>query len=930
MLKATTSSISRALFAFSVGLATAAFLVIPYATPAQTPETIINGPCEICKPKSVEAANFDGGATDLVVGETATGEVTFYSGTGSGSGTDRLGSGTLVATSASSPEALASGDLMADSNRDLVVANADVNENEILIFPGNGDGTFGSATTLSAPDSPSDLVVADIDGSNGLDVAVAGAFAIKVYLNDGNGNFGTPEILNGGDTSIDAADLGGDGDVDLVAVDAFADELVAFEWDSGSFTERTITTGFASPEHIQLLSANPDTDSNLDVVAYSDNGTGNPNLAWFAGNGDGTFGNTANAVTTSATNFFELLTGDFTGNGNADLVTVGDDTNLYNNTGSGFGSASSFASFSLGAGAAVATNFTSGDTDLDLVATPFRTDLIGLRTGDGSGGFSSETVVAPPDLRSVTSSMALATGDVDNSNGPDVIFAGADNGVVWYPNDGTGQFGAFNQVVLDLPNDIVIKDVDDDGREDLFVAGSFFSLTRQESTSGGGFTSTTIHGGATNAVDVAELDADNQYDVVYATSSAITVGLNQGSGSFSTTDINTSVGSVQELHLADVTDDGNLDAVFADATNNEIAYHAGNGDGTFNGTKQVVASPSGPTRLFARDLNGDTHPDLVGNVSGGGVKVYLYDSGNGSFGSGTEYTGENAAITLADVNGNDFPDLIQGTTWRANDGAGSFGSATSYASIPGVTAVGATTVDGDADLDPVTATETLDKLSWFENQGSVLPVELASFKGTQTGEDIVRLTWQTTSETNNAGFRVQKKSVKASRTTGMTSGPRDASTASTEATEADWQTLGRVDGAGTTDQPQSYRFVAEDLAPGTHQFRLQQVDLDGTAHLHDPITVEIGMQQPVRLTAPAPHPVQDRATLSFAVKEVQETTVTLYNLLGQQVATLYRGTPPAGEAQSLPLDASTLASGTYVVRLQAGSRTKIRRVTVVH
>jgi hypothetical protein len=482
-----------------------------------------------------------------------------------------------------------------------------------------------------------------------------------------------------------------------------------------------------------------------------------------------------------------------------------------------------------------------------------------------------------------------------------------------------------------------VTDVDDDGRADLFfqeLVSFEFSLMRYEWDGAGGFTETQVTTRTPRQLAIADLDQNDQYDVVIGNSNGLHVGMNQD-GSFTFSTVNSSVTSIDDVAVADVNEDDDLDVLFANSFSDKIAYHAGNGSGGF-GSEQTAVSPFAPLRVLARDLNDDGHTDLVTS----GPKVFLYDPSTSSFGASTDYFGEGVAITLADVNGDSAPDLIQGTDWRANDGAGSFGSATSsatsYASVPSVTAVAAGPIDGDTDLDPLTASSEQDKLSWFKNQGSVLPVELTSFDGAQTGEDAVRLTWRTASETNNAGFRVQHRAVdggtsivKPSRATGMTSGPRDASTSSSEGTGADWQTLGRVDGAGTTDRPQSYRFVVEDLAPGTHQFRLQQVDLDGTTRVHAPITVDVGMQQPVRLTAPAPHPVQNLSTLSFAVKEAQQTTVRLYNLLGQAVATLYQGTPPAGEAQSLLLDASSLASGTYVVHLQTGSRTEIQRVTVV-
>jgi hypothetical protein len=195
----------------------------------------------------------------------------------------------------------------------------------------------------------------------------------------------------------------------------------------------------------------------------------------------------------------------------------------------------------------------------------------------------------------------------------------------------------------------------------------------------------------------------------------------------------------------------------------------------------------------------------------------------------------------------------------------------------------------------------------FANEDTPIPVELATFNGKAT-ESSARLTWQTASETNNAGFEVQQQK------------------------ESGWTQVGYVESkaqGGTTTETTSYSFVAEDLSAGTHQFRLKQVDLDGSSTLTDPVTVDIQMQEALRLTAPAPNPVSSTATLSFAVKEQTETTITLYNTLGQRVATLYEGTPQAGEQQRTQLDATGLSSGTYFLRLQAGAHTTSQQVTVV-
>jgi hypothetical protein len=148
---------------------------------------------------------------------------------------------------------------------------------------------------------------------------------------------------------------------------------------------------------------------------------------------------------------------------------------------------------------------------------------------------------------------------------------------------------------------------------------------------------------------------------------------------------------------------------------------------------------------------------------------------------------------------------------------------------------------------------------------------------------------------------------------------------------AAWRRVGYVESkadGGTTTEAKSYRFVAEDLPVGTHRFRLRQVDMSGRSALTDPIGLKIQMQEAVSLKGPAPNPTSAGATLSFAVRERAETTIRLFDTLGQRVATVYKGTPPAGEQQTARVDAGGLPSGTYFLRLETNGQTQVRRLTV--
>jgi hypothetical protein len=187
----------------------------------------------------------------------------------------------------------------------------------------------------------------------------------------------------------------------------------------------------------------------------------------------------------------------------------------------------------------------------------------------------------------------------------------------------------------------------------------------------------------------------------------------------------------------------------------------------------------------------------------------------------------------------------------------------------------------------------------------VLPVEFATFAATAE-EGFATLTWATASETNNAGFVVEHKAPKA---TGFAE-------------------VGYVEGSGTTAEAVSYAFRAKVAEVGTHTFRLQQVDLDGTRSPSETITVERLLDGPYELAA-YPNPFRTAATLDLVVREAQRVTVEVYNVLGQRVASLYDGTVQAQGDLQLQLPSQGLASGVYFVRVRGEAFQATRRVTLV-
>lgn len=192
------------------------------------------------------------------------------------------------------------------------------------------------------------------------------------------------------------------------------------------------------------------------------------------------------------------------------------------------------------------------------------------------------------------------------------------------------------------------------------------------------------------------------------------------------------------------------------------------------------------------------------------------------------------------------------------------------------------------------------------NSGGPLPVELADFSA-QLDEEAAVLTWRTLSEQNNSGFEVQHRVGE----------------------DGAFEKVGFREGQGTTSEATSYRFRVEDLQAGTHAFRLRQVDLDGSASMSDVVRVEVTLDEAFAWTKVAPNPVSSTGTLSMQVRESQDVTVELYDLLGRRVRMVHDGTLPPGSRHQVSFEAGDLANGTYLLRADGEDFSETQRVVVV-
>lgn len=77
-----------------------------------------------------------------------------------------------------------------------------------------------------------------------------------------------------------------------------------------------------------------------------------------------------------------------------------------------------------------------------------------------------------------------------------------------------------------------------------------------------------------------------------------------------------------------------------------------------------------------------------------------------------------------------------------------------------------------------------------------------------------------------------------------------------------------------------------------------------------------------------PNPFNPTTNIRFTLPISENVQVSVYNVLGQRVATLVNGVMPAG-SHSINFNAATLASGVYIYRIQAGGFTQTKSMMLV-
>jgi len=565
---------------------------------------------------------------------------------------------------------LAAGDLNGDSKLDLVGGSFG-----LAVMLGNGDGTFQPPIEYSTSVGITSLAAADLDGDGHVDVAATadGVNAVQIYPGVGDGTLETPLPVVAGLalSHLAVADVGPSPYPDLVLV---ADGLVAVLIAEGDFHYQAAQDYQAEPEAeaIGVTPADIDGDGATDLVVTARGGPYIPvaaELVLLRNAGDGSFSPAGRYAVFDAP--AAAATGDLDGDGRSDVVAGGGGTlpvAVLLNTGDGRLEGQAIWT---SASAPSAAGDVNEDGFLDLVHS-------GPWISLGGPGGRFEGAATQPTARGVDEA---GIADFDGDGHLDVVgnVGGYGNPIqlLYYRGHGDGTFD--EPVSFPAPgiansaSGLIVGDLDGDTKLDVAVAtwqSSSFTgqLTVFLGDGAGGFTlsaAMAVNDALVGGLAAADFDGDGVTDLASAGSkffdpdATLYVFLGRGNGTFDlpqTTDLG--VQTVGQMAAAEILQPGVADLVMG--LGNATVILPGNDDGSFDAPQTVVGLP--PRGLAVADFDGDAVLDVM--IASDHGETFVKGLGGGAWDEPVTYasSGPNGRPVVGDYDRNGFLDTAVGVT----------------------------------------------------------------------------------------------------------------------------------------------------------------------------------------------------------------------------------------------------------------------------
>ena len=279
---------------------------------------------------------------------------------------------------------------------------------------------------------------------------------------------------------------------------------------------------------------------------------------------------------------------------------------------------------------------------------------------------------------------------MDGDGDLDIVSASInDDTIAWYENDGAANpswTAADIDTNADYAYGVHVADMDGDGDLDIVSASINDDTIAWYENDGAANPSWTAVDITTTAdfafdVDVADMDGDGDLDIAWASLNDDTIGWCENDGAanptFTAADIATTADGTPDVHLADMDGDGDIDIVSASINDDTVAWYENDGaaDPTWTAI-DITTSADFATGIYVGDMDGDGDMDIAGS-SGNDDSISVYENDGA-------------------VNPTWTKTVINTTADRADD-------------------VHFADLDGDGDLDIMSASTNDDTIAWYEN-----------------------------------------------------------------------------------------------------------------------------------------------------------------------------------------------------------------------
>lgn len=199
---------------------------------------------------------------------------------------------------------------------------------------------------------------------------------------------------------------------------------------------------------------------------------------------------------------------------------------------------------------------------------------------------------------------------------------------------------------------------------------------------------------------------------------------------------------------------------------------------------------------------------------------------------------------------------------------------------------------------------------WAAGKVPPLPVDLSGFTAASSGSHVTLL-WETQTEINSSRFEIERSALFNENSRNF-----------------NWQKAGEVQAFGYCTSQQEYSFIDNGLNPGFYAYRLKMLGTDGNLKYSEQVTVEIARTLMADLGQNYPNPFNSSTAINYTIPEDSHVTLSIFNIQGQLIAQPVNEFKSAGR-YTYNFDASSLASGTYIYKLSAGSFMQIKKMLLL-